>query len=280
MLHCMAEPNVGTLLALPLGLRRSERRVSECIQLPAVGAPLLYQSIAQNIIDRIAAGTYPVGSVMPREVDLAAEFAVSRATVREAMRLLATQNLVIRRKRAGTVVAHRKAPTSNGTVLYDPARSGTELMRNTSLVISSRSRRVLPSLVAEEVAEAAEPWLYAAGVRVPSAGGQVLCTTEVFLHPRLEKAAHLVGREPGLIHQLIARTCGERMRRVRTRIQPCRLTAKQARLTQVATGSLGTRVVRTIYNDAEELLEVVIGTYPAHSFSFEVSFDLGHDTAS
>ena len=253
--------------------------MSDLIRRTAVPS-LLYQTIAQNITERISTGLYPVGSLVPREIDLAAEFAVSRATVREAMRLLATQNLVIRRKRAGTVVAHRKAPSSNGTVLYDPARSGTELMRNTRLVISTRSRRLLPDLLAEEVPGPAEPWLYAAGVRAPLAGGATLCTTEVFLHPRLEKVAHLIGREPGLIHQLIARTCGERMRRVRTRIQPCRLTARQARLTSVAAGSLGTRVVRTIYNDAEELLEVVIGTYPASTFSFEVSFDLAHEAAA
>ena len=195
------------------------------------------------------------------------------------MRLLAAQNLVIRRKRAGTVVAHRTPPSSNGTVLYDPARSGTELMRNTVLAIDTRSQRALPATVADhEAVDPAELWLFAEGHRMPLEGGTPLCTTEVFLHPRLEKAAHLVGREPSLIHQLITRTSGERMRRVRTRIQPCRLTAKQARVTGVAPGALGTRVVRTIYNEAGELLEAVIGTYPAETFSFEVSFDLGDPT--
>lgn len=247
---------------------------------PPAAPSLLYQTVAHDITGRIATGLYPVGSTMPREVDLATEFAVSRATIREAMRLLATQHLIIRRKRAGTVVAHRNAPSSAGTVLYDPARSGTELMRNTRLLISVRSRRKLPEMVSDEVKAPAEAWLYAAGLRVPLAGGATLCTTEVFLHPRLVKAAHLVGREPGLIHQLIARTCGERMRRVRTRIQPCRLTAKQARLTAVAVGSLGTRVVRTIYNEAGELLEVVISTYPASRFSFEVSFDIESSPAA
>jgi GntR family transcriptional regulator len=254
--------------------------VSDHVVEPAVGPSLLYQTIAQHIIERIAAGLYPVGSVVPREVDLAAEFAVSRATIREAMRLLANQNLIIRRKRAGTVVARRTPPVSNGTVLYDPARTGTELMRNTVLVINLRSRRPLPAAVVDhETVDPAELWLYAEGVRVTAAGGATLCTTEVFLHPRLEKAAHLVGREPSLIHELITRTSGERMRRVRTRIQPCRLTEKQARVTGVAPGSLGTRVVRTIYNEAGELLELVIGTYPAASFSFEVSFDLGNGGA-
>lgn len=54
----------------------------------------LSQEIAASIAIAIAAGAYPAGSPLPSEADLAAEFAVSRGTIREAIRCLQVQGLV------------------------------------------------------------------------------------------------------------------------------------------------------------------------------------------
>ncbi len=52
----------------------------------------------------IICGRYPVGSVLPGDVELAARFQVSRTVLREAMKTLAAKGLVIPRARIGTRV--------------------------------------------------------------------------------------------------------------------------------------------------------------------------------
>lgn len=53
---------------------------------------------------RILSGRYQQGVALPTELQLCAEFGVSRTVMREATKMLAAKGLVIARKRAGTLV--------------------------------------------------------------------------------------------------------------------------------------------------------------------------------
>ncbi|MFE3448991.1 FadR/GntR family transcriptional regulator [Nonomuraea sp. NPDC059194] len=53
-----------------------------------------YQSLAADLRDRIMAGEFRPGDRLPVEPELSAAYGVSRSTVREALRLLASQNLI------------------------------------------------------------------------------------------------------------------------------------------------------------------------------------------
>ena len=69
-----------------------------------------YLQIARTLRKEIVDGVYPVGSRLPTEHQLCERFAVSRYTVREALRRLREDNLVTSRPRAGTRVV--AGPTS------------------------------------------------------------------------------------------------------------------------------------------------------------------------
>jgi DNA-binding FadR family transcriptional regulator len=56
------------------------------------------------LISRIVTGELPVGSILPREEDLADEYRVNRSVVREAGKLLQVHRLVEPRRRRGTEV--------------------------------------------------------------------------------------------------------------------------------------------------------------------------------
>jgi len=64
--------------------------------------------VRERVLDelgrRILAGQYPQLSPLPTELQLCAEFVVSRTALREATKMLAAKGLVISRKRAGTIV--------------------------------------------------------------------------------------------------------------------------------------------------------------------------------
>lgn len=63
-----------------------------------------FRQLKTEMRKRIVAGTWPLGTLLPNEVDLAEEFNCARATVNRAMRELAEEGLVDRKRKAGTRV--------------------------------------------------------------------------------------------------------------------------------------------------------------------------------
>ncbi|TGQ37236.1 MULTISPECIES: FadR/GntR family transcriptional regulator [unclassified Mesorhizobium] len=62
------------------------------------------QRVLSELGRRILAGQYAQHSALPTELQLCAEFGVSRTAMREATKMLAAKGLVVSRKRAGTLV--------------------------------------------------------------------------------------------------------------------------------------------------------------------------------
>ena len=66
----------------------------------------LHRRIAGDVERRIASGEWRPGFRIPTEAELTAEYGCARMTVSRALSDLASRGLVVRRRRAGTVVAH------------------------------------------------------------------------------------------------------------------------------------------------------------------------------
>jgi len=66
--------------------------------------PLYYQ-VQHTISQRIARGEYPPGTQLPSESELSRELGVSRVTVREALRVLAQENTLVKIQGRGTFVS-------------------------------------------------------------------------------------------------------------------------------------------------------------------------------
>lgn len=76
----------------------------------AVGSSgLKFQQLAESLRRDILAGTWPVGAKLPTETELMGRTGLSLTTVRRAFDELVSQDLVIRRRGAGTFVAERAA---------------------------------------------------------------------------------------------------------------------------------------------------------------------------
>lgn len=63
-----------------------------------------YVDVKSEIIGRIRRGDWPLDTIIPGEIDLAAELGCARATVNRALRELADEGVVERRRKAGTRV--------------------------------------------------------------------------------------------------------------------------------------------------------------------------------
>jgi GntR family transcriptional regulator, histidine utilization repressor len=67
-----------------------------------------FRAVIQQILDRITAGPWGPGSLLPSETELATEFGCSRATMNRALREVSDMGLIERKRKSGTRV--RMAP--------------------------------------------------------------------------------------------------------------------------------------------------------------------------
>ena len=73
--------------------------------LPNHSRRLLADQVADDLLQRIVSGELPSGTKLPNEYDLAEQLGVGRGTVREAVKILASRNVLEIRRSSGTYVA-------------------------------------------------------------------------------------------------------------------------------------------------------------------------------
>ena len=71
------------------------------------GGPQSSAQIARDVARLILTGVWREGTMLPREVELASRFDVSRASIREALSLLKAKGLIASKQKAGTHVRAR-----------------------------------------------------------------------------------------------------------------------------------------------------------------------------
>lgn len=109
----------------------------------------LHQQIYETLRSKIQRGVWKVGDIFTTEVDLMAEFQVSRATIRQVMDRLVSEGLIYRQQGKGTFIAEPTLEQGLTRII-----SFTEDMRRRGLIPETRvlSKAILPSN--EDVAKA------------------------------------------------------------------------------------------------------------------------------
>lgn len=82
----------------------------------ASNAPL-YVQIADGLLDQIESGQLSPGDKLPSERELSMALGVNRMTLRQALGLLESQGLIVRRQGQGTFVAERKIERQAGKLV-------------------------------------------------------------------------------------------------------------------------------------------------------------------
>src|SRR4029079_16908964 len=77
----------------------------------------LPEELADMLLESIVDGQFPVESVLPSEGELALKYGMSRLTVREAVRILRSQNIVTIHRGRGTFINPPQAWTSLAAVV-------------------------------------------------------------------------------------------------------------------------------------------------------------------
>ncbi|QPF84452.1 GntR family transcriptional regulator [Bradyrhizobium genosp. L] len=227
-----------------------------------------YRDIATGLTKDIRLGTYAVGNLLPTETELMASFKASRQTVREALRILIEQGLIVRRAGLGSVVIASEPPvlfTHSVKSLGEWLRYSNETYRE---VVNSGDIVADRKLAALLKCEPGRSWFLIEAVRRADQFTDPLGWTEIYV---LRKFADVVkrsdhGRTP--VHEQIARTYGQITEHAQMEIFVRGMPAAIAKALGVKTGSPALTVVRRYYTQREELLEVTITTHPEGRYTY------------
>jgi GntR family transcriptional regulator len=233
---------------------------------PARGEQPLYLQLVRALKDEIVRGVYPVGSQLPTEEALCARFAVSRHTVREALRRLREDHLVASRQGAGTIVV----PPRGADSYVHEVTSISDLV-----TFASGSRFAIDAIetIAADASLAARigggpgrSWLAVRGFRYTEASTVPLCATEVFIDAEFAAVARLLPRSSGPIFHLIEDLFGQRIGEVQQEIAASVVASALAARLEVSPGAMALEVQRTYRLASGKIAQVAINTHPAERF--------------
>jgi GntR family transcriptional regulator len=224
-----------------------------------------YLQVARTLRKEIVDGVYPVGSQLPTEHELCERFAVSRYTIREALRRLREDNLVSSRPRTGTLVVPR--PSSESYVQH-------VMSINDLVAFAAGARFAIESItmitIDDELADrtglkSGEQWLTVRGYRAEPSG-PALCRTEYYINRAFAAVGRLLQRHEGAVFPLIEDLFGLSIVEVHQEIAAVLIPPALAEGLDVEPGAAGLQVRRTYTTSDGQVAQVTINTHPASRF--------------
>lgn len=245
-------------------------------QLPVSGATDLARQLAQGM----ASGRYPVGSLLPTELELCERLQLSRYAVRKALDALQEQGYISRRKNVGTRVESAR-PVSGFTqslaTVEELAQFGAEHVR---LVRSIEPVVADLALASELGCAGGSHWLRISSLRMDAARRpRPICWTDVYVDPAYAEVGPLVRESPdALISSLIEARYGRRIARIRQDIRAVALPREHAEDLRAEAASPALKVIRRYLDDADTVFEISVSLHPADRFTFSMEMRRSRDS--
>jgi len=228
-----------------------------------------YAVVAKDLMEGIASGRYPVGSLLPTEFELCDLYEVSRHTVRAAINQLLNQGLVSRRKRVGTRVeasSPRGGYSQSLATVADLAHLAETQQREIQDVrhfVADLSEAARLGLVP------GEHYFCVSSIRVDRQHNAApLCWTDVYAQRDYAEVIELAREHPDqLIAALIEQHYGRAIAVVDQQVRAVLLTAEMARELKAEAGSPGLKIIRHYREENGDLMAVSETVHPDDRFT-------------
>lgn len=214
-----------------------------------------YAALARDLIEAINAGTYPVGTLLPTEIQLSATYAFSRQTVREALRQLANMGLVVRQAGVGTKVQRQHTDTRY-THSVDSFSDLEDYARALRLVVSTvTSVTASGDLAALIGCREGSRWLRVCGLRYRPALAEPVAFSEMYLHTGFAGIRqHIAKLEGSSMHAMLEREYGETVEEIQQQVVAINLDVEVARALNEKEGVAGLEIRRRFYGKGRRLV--------------------------
>lgn len=235
-----------------------------------------YAYVARELMRAIADGRYPVGSLLPNEFELTEQFAVSRSTVRAAMRELQASGIVSRKRNAGTrVEASSPLHSPSG---FTQSLGSIEAVQQFGAETARHVQRIA-DIVADEklsVALGCQPgrrWLRISFLRMipDDAAKKPICWTDVYISDAFAREVRSrMDSHPEIFGTLLEKISGRRFSEIRQDISAVGVSRDLAEPLKVAPGAHALSIRRQYLFSSNEMAEVSISVHPADRYSYSM----------
>lgn len=229
-----------------------------------------YQEIVGILLEEIGNGRYPVGSLLPSEMQLCERFKVSRFTVRAALAALTDKGLVTRRPGAGSVVV----ATEQRAVFTQTLGDLSELLNFPSDTF--RENVEAKEVVADEQlasvlgCEPGKEWFCLSALRRSDYLEEPLAWTDVYVLPKYASVVKAKTLERAPLYEQIEKRYGETVERAHFEFFASRIPPRIAKLLMVTPDTPAMTVVRRYTGRSGEVFETTITIHPEKRFTYSM----------
>ncbi|HVF64235.1 MAG TPA: GntR family transcriptional regulator [Casimicrobiaceae bacterium] len=239
---------------------------------PAPRPATRYSTLARLINEEIASGRFNVGDRIPTEAELQQRFDVSRHTVREALRDLKTQGLVVARPGVGTVVRSRtprvRFMQGTGTL-----RELIQFVEATKMRVQKKRRLIADESLAERIAvKPGQQWHEASVLRFVRDDPVPVALMRIYVRPEHADVLEKVDSSGLPVFSLIERHHGLRIAEVSQQIAAVLLDRAHARTLKARPGAPALEITRQYEDTHARMVMASVGIYPSDRFSHNTKF--------
>lgn len=217
----------------------------------------LYRQVGHALLERIQAGDWAVGDVLPKEVDLARMLDVSRATLRQALDILEKGGVVQRVRKIGTRVVATTLATRY-VQRMDGLDNILRLAGQTAMRIGAiRTVSGVPDEGLRGVPSATGYWLAVEGARHLQGQDALSTWTVLYLDNKYAGVVPFLTGEIDAVYTLVERVYDVAVHSIRHRIGACAATADVALALGLPTGSPCLEVQAWLHASDGSLIEFV-----------------------
>ncbi len=232
-----------------------------------------FSAIARDLTEGIRSGQFPVGSLLPTELELVAHYGTSRHTVRAALAELQELGLLSRRKNVGTRV-EAAAPTKGFrpslASVEDLVQFGAAHLR----VVKAIEEVTMSGAQAKELGCASGTrWLRISSLRMDGdANTPPIAWTDVYIDPAYAEIGDIVRASPGvLISSLIEARYGRCIAEIRQDVRAFNVGDTEiSRTLGLTPGDAALKIVRSYFDASGHVFEVSVTVHPAERFSLSM----------
>lgn len=228
-----------------------------------------YQEVADTLQHEVETEIYPVGSRMPTELELCGRFGVSRFTVREALRRLIDNGMVLRRQGSGTVVVSKNPVT----MFVQKLNSIDELLQysiDTKLKVKTSETIEADTQTAKIIGcDPGESWHRIESTRYLDEKSPI-CWTDVYVRPEHKKLADRIGQDSTPVFMIIQKEFNVVAEEVTMDLFAGSIDGPKAFAMGVEPGSPTLVIVRRYKDAAGRVFEVSVSEHPAGRFTFSI----------
>jgi GntR family transcriptional regulator len=233
-----------------------------------------YMQAAGQLRLKIERGEWLPGGQIPTIEALQSEFGLSRATIREALDLLADEGMIDRFRGRGTFVRAalplrqlHSLPTSWAELVVGLESVRPTLVSPVTVCDGSALRNVLCGLAMGE---------FAAFQRVHSRAGEPYCLIDIRLRRDVHDADPERFREKPVISVLAAR-CGDDLAQARQRVTFSNADTETAQALGIALGAPVVEILRTVSGRDGRVISHTYARYPGAYVRLDFDFDVTGD---